>query len=112
MRAASVLTVWAITRLVRHQCKVALVGLHDRGCFQIVLVEAMDDFIKSRDVLVEGSQVYVTSFPAVAIRVQRVFWSTKRPKSCDQLPSGAVASTNSYGPVMLSETARPWRSSP
>lgn len=72
MRAASVLTVWAITRLVRHQRKVALVGLHDRRCFQIVLVKAMDDFIKSRDVLVEGSQVYVTSFPAVAIRVQRV----------------------------------------
>ena len=65
----SLLTVWAVTRLMRHQRKVALVGLYDGWCFEVVLVETVNDFIKSSNVLVEGCQVDVTSFPAVAFGV-------------------------------------------
>jgi hypothetical protein len=45
-------TVWPVTRLVAHQRKVALVSLNDRWCLEIVLVESMNDLVKSSDILV------------------------------------------------------------
>lgn len=46
-------TIWAVAGLVAHEGEVAPVGLDDGRGFEIVFVEAVDDFVESGDVVVE-----------------------------------------------------------
>ena len=64
------LTVWSVSRLMAHQRIITLLRLNNRWCLQIILIEPVHHLIQIRDVLVETSQVNITAFFAVAVRVE------------------------------------------
>lgn len=54
------------------ECVVALVGLYDRWRFQVDVLEFPHNLVELRDRAVEASDVIVSGFLSVAIRVQRI----------------------------------------
>jgi hypothetical protein len=63
-------TVRSVASFVAHKCEVALVGLNYRRRFKIILVELVDHFVESRDVIVVRCKIHIATFFAVAIRVE------------------------------------------
>lgn len=57
---------------MRHERKVALICLYNVGSLQIVLIETVDDLVKSSYILIVGCEINVASFAAVAIGVKGV----------------------------------------
>lgn len=55
-----------------HEDIVRLVGLHNVGSLEVVLVKAVHDLLQVRDLLVEPGDVVISGLPAVAVGVERV----------------------------------------
>ncbi len=55
-----------------HQSIIAALSLNDGRCFKIELVPSMNDRVKSRYLVVEACQVYVSTCATVAVRIEGI----------------------------------------